>query len=292
MSVPSSTPPVGSSRLTPAGSSRLTIGRETTVCISLAGRPGTFGSRFHNHLFGALGLDWVYKAFSTHDLRSAIAGIRALGIRGCAVSMPFKEDCIHLLDALAGSAGAIHSVNTIVNDSGCLTGHNTDYSAIRTLLSGHGVPTNTEFALRGSGGMAKAVASALRDAGFRKGTIIARNVDAGRALANACGFDFRRELGEGRPGLLINVTPIGMAGGPDLHTLAFSPEAISRAAFVFDVVAMPVQTPLIAAAGRAGIHTITGGELIVLQAVAQFELYTGRSLTDAQITAATRFALA
>jgi shikimate dehydrogenase len=182
------------------------------VCISLAGRPGTFGSRFHNHLFGALGLDWVYKAFSTHDLRAAIAGIRALGIRGCAVSMPFKEDCIHLLDELASSASAIQSVNTIVNDGGRLTGHNTDYSAVRTLLSGHGIPIDTEFVLRGSGGMAKAVASALRDAGFRKGTIVARNVDAGRALAHTCGFDFRRELGEAGPGLLINVTPIGMAG--------------------------------------------------------------------------------
>jgi shikimate dehydrogenase len=284
MSVPPEAPPL------PA--SRLTIGRDTTVCISLAGRPGSFGSRFHNYLFSALGLDWVYKAFTTHDLRAAVGGIRALGIRGCAVSMPFKEDCIRLLDELASSASAIQSVNTIVNDAGCLTGHNTDYAAIRTLLSGHGVPTQIEFALRGSGGMAKAVAFALRDAGFRRGTIVARNVESGRALANACGFDFRRELGASRPGLLINVTPIGMAGGPDVGALAFPPEAIASAAFVFDVVAMPVQTPLIAAAGQAGLHIISGGEVIVLQATAQFELYTGKTPSDTQITEATRFALA
>jgi shikimate dehydrogenase len=276
----------------PAASSRLTIGRETTLCISLAGRPGNFGSRFHNHLFAALGLDWIYKAFSTNDLRSAIAGIRALGIRGCAVSMPFKESCIHLLDVLGSSASAIQSVNTIVNDGGCLTGHNTDYAAIRTILAGHEVSTSMDFALRGSGGMAKAVAAALRDAGFRKGTIIARNVEAGRALAHACGFDFRRELGSARPGLLINVTPIGMAGGPEAQTLAFAPEAIASAAFVFDVVALPVQTPLIAEAARASVRTITGGEVIVLQAVAQFELYTGKTPTDKQVAEATRHALA
>jgi shikimate dehydrogenase len=81
--------------------SRLSIGRETTLCMSLSARPGQFGSRFHNHLYAALSLDYVYKAFTTQDLPAAIAGIRALGIRGCGVSMPFKEACIPWLDALA-----------------------------------------------------------------------------------------------------------------------------------------------------------------------------------------------
>ena len=88
------------------------IGRDTTLCMSLAGRPGNFGSRFHNHLYAALGLDYVYKAFTTKDLPGAIGGVRALGIRGCAISMPFKEACIPLLDALAPSAAAIGSVST------------------------------------------------------------------------------------------------------------------------------------------------------------------------------------
>ena len=86
---------------------RLTIGRDTTLCMSLSARPGNFGSRFHNHLYQALGLDFVYKAFGTQDLPAAIAGVRALGIRGCAISMPFKEACIPLLDQLAPSARAI-----------------------------------------------------------------------------------------------------------------------------------------------------------------------------------------
>jgi shikimate dehydrogenase len=270
----------------------LTVGRDTTLCISLASRPGTFGSRFHNHLFAACGLDYVYKAFTTSDLRAAIGGVRALGIRGCAVSMPFKEACIPLLDQLAPSASAIDSVNTIVNDEGRLTGHNTDYAAVRTLLSRHAVAATTHFALRGSGGMAKAVTAALCDAGFRHGTIVARNERAGRALAGAYGYDFQDELATLRPGLLINVTPIGMRGGPDQDTLAFPAEAIDAAAVVFDVVAMPVETPLITAARRAGKATISGGDVIVLQAVAQFALYTGQQPSDAQIAAAARFALA
>ena len=82
------------------------IGRDTLLCMSLAARPGQFGSRFHNRLYERLGLDYVYKAFTTTDLEGAVRGIRALGVRGCAVSMPFKEAVIPLIDALAGSAAS------------------------------------------------------------------------------------------------------------------------------------------------------------------------------------------
>jgi shikimate dehydrogenase len=136
--------------------------------MSLAARPSNFGTRFHNYLYDALGLDYLYKAFTTTDLASAIAGVRALGIRGCAISMPFKQDCIALVDELDASAKAINSVNTIVNTHGYLKAYNTDYIAITTLLRQFRVPTSLVFALRGSGGMAKAVACALRDTGFKK----------------------------------------------------------------------------------------------------------------------------
>lgn len=270
---------------------RLTIGRDTTLCMSLAARPGTFGSRFHNHLYQALGLDYIYKAFSTDDLRSAIAGVRALGIRGCAVSMPFKEACIPMLDGLAHSARAIDSVNTIVNERGQLTGHNTDYGAIVSLLSVCKVSSDTSFALRGSGGMAKAVAAALRDSGLTRGTIVARNERSGRALANAYGFQFQPELDELRPDLLINVTPIGMAGSPESGALSFEWGAIADAQLVFDVVAMPAETPLVRTARHAGKPVITGADVIVLQALDQFVLYTGITPSDEQVSAAAAYAL-
>ncbi len=270
--------------------SRLTIGRDTTLCMSLAGRPGTFGSRFHNHLYRALGLDYVYKAFTTSELAAAIAGIRALGIRGCAVSMPFKEACIPMLDELAPSARAIASVNTIVNDSGKLTGHNTDYGAIAPLLARHGVPPDTTFALHGSGGMAKAVASALRDHGFTQGAIVARNEQTGRALADACGLRYLRSLGAARPRMLINVTPVGMSGA-DQAALPFEDTAIEAAEVVFDVVALPVETPFILRGRSLNKRVITGAEVIALQAVGQFVLYTGVTPSAEQVAAAQAFAL-
>lgn len=250
------------------------IDKDTRLCMSLSGRPGNFGTRFHNFLYEALGLNFVYKAFTTQDLAGAVRGIRALGIRGCAVSMPFKEACIPMLDKLEASAAAIDSVNTIVNDEGFLRGFNTDYTAVVSLLKTHAVPTDTAFVLRGSGGMAKAVACALRDGGYKNGVIAARNETKGRALADICGYAWRKDAGEGAR-MLVNVTPIGMAGGPEADELAFSPSHIARADFIFDVVAIPSETPFIREARAQKKSVITGAEVIVLQAVEQFVLYTG-----------------
>src|SRR6516225_5558567 len=156
----------------------LHINKDTQLCMSLAARPGNFGTRFHNFLYQELGLNYIYKAFTTRDLPAAIAALRALGIRGCAISMPFKEAAIPLVDSLDASAAAIDSINTIVNDDGTLRAYNTDYVAVRTLIEREGLPRDARVVLRGSGGMAKAVATAFRDAGFTTGHIVARNAEA------------------------------------------------------------------------------------------------------------------
>ncbi|KPF56869.1 shikimate dehydrogenase [Novosphingobium sp. AAP1] len=257
--------------------------------MSLSGRPGNAGSRLHNYLYEALGLDFIYKSFSTRDLPAAVAGIRALDIRGSAISMPFKEAVIPLLDTLEPSALAIDSVNTIVNDDGHLTGYNTDYTACRQLIETSPADPAKPFILRGSGGMAKAVVAALRDAGFTQGTIVARNAEAGPALAERYGFAWASDVPAAGAPLLVNVTPLGMEG-PDAQALAFPAEMIAAADVAFDVVAQPAQTPFILAALAAGKPVVSGAEVIVLQAVEQFVLYTGvRPSADLVIEAA-RFA--
>jgi hypothetical protein len=72
------------------------LNKDTRVCISLAGRPSDLGTRFHNFLYAELGLDFLYKACTTSDLEGAVRGVRALGFRGCSVSMPFKAAVIPL----------------------------------------------------------------------------------------------------------------------------------------------------------------------------------------------------
>ncbi|MFC9332633.1 shikimate 5-dehydrogenase [Arthrobacter sp. NPDC057009] len=268
------------------------LNKDMTLCISLSARPSNNGTRFHNHLYDQLGLNWIYKAFAPTDLAQAIAGVRGLGIRGCAVSMPYKEDVIALVDAMDPSAKAIDSVNTIVNDGGRLTAYNTDYTAIEQLLQSNAVPVGSSVLLKGAGGMAKATAAALRDAGFKDVTIIARNEAAGRALADLYGFAWRAELGTGAEAtadMIINVTPVGMAGGPEADALSFPAETIEAAKVVFDVVALPPETPLIKAGRAARKQVITGAEVATIQALEQFVLYTGIRPTEQQVRDAEAF---
>jgi shikimate dehydrogenase len=264
------------------------LNKDTTLCISLAGRPSNIGTRFHNYLYDELGLNFAYKAFTTRDLDGAIRGVRALGIRGCSVSMPFKEAVIPLVDDLNASAQAIESVNTIVNNDGRLTAYNTDYEATATLIGRHALDPAASVLVRGSGGMAKAVVAAFRQAGFGDLTVLARNEAAGRALADRYGYHWVQHEPQAGAEIIVNVTPLGM-NGPDAGALAFPLSYIEAARAVFDVVASPAETPLVRAARAAGKPVITGAEVIALQAARQFELYTGVSITADQVQRASAF---
>jgi shikimate dehydrogenase len=268
------------------------ISKDTKLCISLAGRPSNIGTRFHNYLYEKLGLDFIYKAFTTDDIVAAIGGVRALGIRGCSVSMPFKQDVIELVDEIEPSAGAIHAVNTIVNEQGTLTASNTDYIAVQRLIDEHGLNPDDSVLIHGSGGMANAVGAAFRDSGFHHGTVVARNPEAGRRLAERLNYDYAPEVGPLSAAVIVNVTPVGMAGGPEADKIPFTEATIAKAHTVFDVVALPSETPLITAARAAGVSVITGAEVIALQAAEQFELYTGVRPSPEQIAEASAFSRA
>lgn len=254
---------------------RPALSKDTRLCISLSGRPSNIGTRFHNYLYDRLGLNFIYKAFTTTDIAAAIGGVRALGIRGCSVSMPFKQDVIALVDEVEPSAQAIHAVNTIVNDDGRLTASNTDYIAVQRLIDTHRLNPAQSVLIHGSGGMANAVGAAFRDSGFHDGTIVARNRETGQALADKLGYGFADDVGARTAAVIVNVTPIAMAGGPDAQLSAFDQETITKAHTVFDVVAVPSETPLITAARAGGVAVITGAEVIALQAAEQFQRYTG-----------------
>lgn len=265
------------------------LNKDMTLCISLSARPSNNGTRFHNFLYEELGVNWIYKAFAPTDLGQAIAGVRGLAIRGCAISMPYKEAVIALVDRMDPSATAIDSVNTIVNDDGVLTAYNTDYSAIAQLIESNSLDPSISVLLLGSGGMAKATAAAFRDAGFTRVTIAARNEERGRSLADLYGFAWIPDAAEATADIIVNITPIGMAGGADEHALAFSEQQIAAASVVFDVVALPAETPLIAAGRAAGKTVITGAEVATLQALEQFVLYTGIRPSAEQVRAAEEF---
>jgi len=253
---------------------RFTLDKDSRMCMSLASRPGNFGTRLHNYLYARLGLNFFYKSFTTQNLAGAVAGIRALDIRGCAVSMPFKEDVMPYLDRIEPSAARIDAVNTIVNDGGVLTGSNTDYVAIQRGFAQRGIPAGSRICVAGSGGMAKAIVSALDDSGYRDITVCARNEGTGRALAGKYGLAWQPAPSDGDAyDVLINASPVGMA--PEPGHCPFPAPVIERAAFVVDSVANPVRTRLIEAAEQAGKATFNGFEITVTQSIEQFQLYTG-----------------
>ena len=267
------------------------LNKDMQVCISLAARPTNLGTRFHNFLYDELNLNFIYKAFTTTDLQGAVTGMRALSFRGASISMPFKEAIIPMLDGLDPSAKAIDSVNTVVNNNGVLTGSNTDFEAVLTLLNNTSINRSSKVLVRGSGGMAKAVVAAFKQAGFENLKVTGRNKQTGSSLATNYGYSFDENALDQTFDFLVNVTPIGMAG-EHAAELTFSLEQIAAATTVFDVVVSPSETPLIAEARAQGKNLITGAQVHALQAALQFEKYTGVKLSQEQIARASEFSRA
>ena len=269
---------------------RLTLNKDTRMCMSLAARPGNFGTRLHNFLYAKLDLNYFYKSFATDDLKHAVAGIRALAIRGCAISMPFKEQVIAYLDQIAPSAARINAVNTIVNERGVLTGLNTDYIAIQRVFADKAIPLQAHIGVFGSGGMAKAIVSALDDSGYRRVTIVARNETTGQGLAGKYGYRWLPQWVSGDAfDVLVNATPVGMA--PQAVQCPCPEELIRQAHYVVDSVANPIQTKLIQTATRLGKSTVNGFEITMIQSLEQFKLYTGVTPDEATVQAAKEFAM-
>ena len=267
---------------------RLRINKDTKICMSLASRPGNFGTYLHNFLYAAMGLNYVYKAFTTTDLKSAIAGIRALSIRGCAISMPFKEEVLQYLDHLDPSAARITAVNTIVNDDCVLAGFNTDYTAIKRIVSERAVPLSARICVFGSGGMAKAIVSALDDVGYTAVSIVARNARTAGPLAEKYGYVWLHEISETeRYQILINASPVGMF--PDTQSCPFLEKHVRDAELVIDSVANPVQTRLIQTAAALGRAYVSGFDITIIQSIEQFYLYTGARPGEATLNAAREF---
>jgi len=243
----------------------------------------------HGYWLETLGIAGSYERIDVapDEIAAFVRQLPSSGFAGGNVTIPHKERVCVLVDDLAAEARLIGAVNTIVNTDGELVGYNTDYVAVAALLESHGVDPALPVAVRGSGGMANAVVAALADHGMT-GTVVARNHETGPALATRYGWDYSAEV-PAEAKLLVNVTPLGMFGDREADQ-AFTDAEITAAEVVFDVVAYPVETPLIRAAQRLGVPTINGGEVGALQAAEPVPLYTGVTPTPEQVEAAEAFA--
>lgn len=247
------------------------------LCGSISRLASPLGRSMHEAGYRALGLAFVYVPFEVRDLPAAIAGMRALGVRGLGVSHPFKEQVMPLLDALDPVAQRIGAVNTVVNDGGRLTGYNTDWlGAIRALEEQRPLG-GARVLLVGAGGAARAIAFGLRESGAHT-TIANRDESRAAALAAETGarsapFDEVRRAGE--YDAVVNATTLGQSDGERASPVG--EDALRAGQVVMDIVYKPLRTPLVEAARRRGAVVVHGGRMLLHQAGAQFQLYTGRA---------------
>jgi shikimate dehydrogenase len=253
------------------------IDKNTQLCISVSARPGSFGTTVHNEAFKACGLNFVYKSFGVSDIGGAITGIRALGIRGSAVSMPFKETVIKYLDELDETAREIGAVNTIVNEGGTLIGYNTDVYGAQKALEGIPEIASKKVLLLGAGGAAKAVVYALGQLGVRGVIVSNRTSDKAQVLAQKKGYDCVAWAGrsEIHADVIVNTTSVGMH--PDVDECPIDEKAVGGCSAVMDIVISPTETLLLRTADRLGKQTLPGHVMCLNQAAMQFELYTKHS---------------
>src|SRR4051812_4601084 len=245
------------------------------LCCSIAGSASRVGVAVHRAGYRALEMDWTYVAFSLDDTDAAVAAIRALGIRGCGVTMPHKEAVLPLLDEVDTDAAAIGAVNTIVNDDGRLTGYNTDWLGAIKALEAVTTLDGADVVLLGAGGAGRAVAYGLRRSGAR-GTV--RNRTPGRAEQLAADLGLAgagplSDLGGTTFDILVNTTSAGYRD-PDSSPVPGGLDWAGRT--VLDAVAEPHRTRLLRDAEAGGATVVPGTRMRLLQAGEQFRLYTGK----------------
>ncbi len=243
----------------------------------------------HNAAFAAAGVDAVYVPLriepGAENFRRFMDALLArpwMDWGGLSVTIPHKQNALGYVgpancDELACRIGAVNTIT--FSPDGALRGDNTDYGAALDALC-RAMGTRREdlsgrtVAVLGAGGAARAIVAALRH--YRaKVTIYNRTVARGEALAEefgctAVGMDAAAGLAAE---ILINCTPIGMHPAAHASPIEAIPPSVK---VVFDTIYNPIRTRLLARAESAGCLTVSGLEMFVNQAVAQFELWTAR----------------
>ncbi|MGJ4929390.1 shikimate dehydrogenase [Bradyrhizobium sp. HKCCYLS2038] len=238
----------------------------------------------HNFWLNAHGLRGAYVplAVPPERLKEALAGLVALGFRGCNVTMPHKQTAMPLLARVNDTARRIGAVNTIVvEQDGTLSGFNNDgngfVQSLRDAKPGWRADEGP-ILLLGAGGAARAVVVALLENGARDIRISNRTAEKAQAIAAEFGsaistvpWDHRSAAVAG-VALLINSTDRGMIGKPALE---IDLAKLSAKTLVADLIYTPLETPFLADARTRGCTTVNGLGLLLNQARLAFQAWFG-----------------
>ncbi len=254
----------------------------------------SFSPLIHNLSFELSGMDYIYLPFDVPvtNLKDALKGMVALGIKGFNVTIPHKEKILSFLKDVSEEANIIGAVNTVVNEDGTLHGYNTDvHGVIETLSPFKDELANSEVTVIGAGGAARSVIYALiRTFKIGKIKIVNRTEQTAETLKEYFKTKMLFENIKSFPlippdlvdvfnssKLIVNTTSMGMT--PEVDDAATTiPESFTKDQIVFDVVYNPIKTKLLSLAQSRGARIVTGLKMLIEQGAKSYELWTGEKM--------------
>jgi 3-dehydroquinate dehydratase/shikimate dehydrogenase len=252
-----------------------------TAIYGIVGKPvsHSVSPAMHNAAFRAAPVDAIYLPLAAADFEDFMRFADEAGVAGASVTAPFKVSAFERADECDPVSRRIQSVNTLRREGNRWLGFNTDVTGFLAPLQNATRIGGTRATILGAGGAARSVSVALQSAGAQV-AIAARRADQARAVAALTGA----EVVEWPPNpaswdLLVNATPLGTA--PNVTASPLPDDYLFHGGtIVYDLVYNPEQTRLLTDAERAGCRTIGGLDMLVAQAQAQFEWWTGRRPAD------------
>ena len=239
----------------------------------------------HNAAFAALGLNWRYLAFEVDpkNLRTAIAGARAMGFAGLNLTVPHKLLAVDMVDVLDESAKRWGAVNTIRFGPEGAVGFNTDADAIITALREdlklelHGA----KVLLLGAGGAGRTAALRLATEKVAELFLVNRTQSKAEEIAGEIRQQFPAvKVSVGHPkasvDLILNATSLGLKAD-DASPLDEKQFSLKQTRAVYDMIYRPAETKLLGAAKAAGCQTANGLGMLLHQGAKAFEIWTGQS---------------
>lgn len=268
----------------------------STKIVGLLGWPvsHSLSPAMHNAAFDYLGLDWRYvpmpvDAKSPEAVQQALAGLRALGLRGANVTVPHKQAVMPYVDRLEPAAQVIGAVNTLlVEKDGTLVGDNTDAAGFVGDLREHGIDLEDQRVLvLGAGGSARGIVYGLARAKVARIAVANRTLATAQALvstlqplAPGChmtAFDLPGDLAKlaQYADLIVNCTTLGMT--PNVDATPWPDDLpFHSGQVVYDLVYNPADTTLLRQATQSGARAIGGLGMLVWQGALAFERWTGQ----------------
>ncbi len=270
-----------------------------TGLTGLIGSPvaHSISPKMHTMSFEALGIDCVYLAFDIggRDLKTAVEGLREIGIRGFNVTMPYKVRIVELMDNLTPAAQLCGACNTVILENGKMIGHTTDGMGFMRSVADYGYDIiGKKISIMGAGGAAKSIIAQAALDGVaaidifrrKRAPVYAETLELAAKIQDYTGckitvYDFadteqmRESFAEST--ILVNATSLGMA--PREYTCPIAdPTLLTPDLFVYDIVYNPRDTRLAQMARERGCFTSNGLSMMLFQGAASFKCWTGQEM--------------